>query len=234
MTALDRRRAHPRDARAEAGLGAPVVSGICVLVMLIVMGTAGCGGTSVQADTAQEERRTAWRAALSKARSLQIERLDEYRHAAAFPTNHRVLGELPVFIDEYEVPCAVAYLMQKSGWRKVVEDVAANDNNVYIERIRSGPILDWIRTSGLTQEEAALIQPKYGFLEPPAVDPPSHEKRLEERRRLNDHFFNVLSNILWDAESSLDVATERLLGDVPAWATPERVAAGLGPPPEGP
>jgi hypothetical protein len=51
--------------------------------------------------------------------------------------------------------------MRLSGWSAAVASIIASDNFVYVPDVDRGPIADWILTSGLTLEEAALIQPAY-------------------------------------------------------------------------
>jgi uncharacterized protein YjbI with pentapeptide repeats len=51
--------------------------------------------------------------------------------------------------------------MRQSGWSQAVEAVAQQSNFVFIDDVAEGPVLEWILHSGLTKEEAALIQPAY-------------------------------------------------------------------------
>ncbi len=75
--------------------------------------------------------------------------------------NEDVDQETPIFVDRRGVPCAVAYLMLKSGREDLVRQVVETNTYVRIGDLREGPVLDWIRSSGLTQEECARIQPAY-------------------------------------------------------------------------
>ena len=68
---------------------------------------------------------------------------------------------MPVFVDARGTSCAVAYLMSESGNAELVGAIARSDNFVRVGEIRGGPVIDWIRSAGLTQEEAARIQPWY-------------------------------------------------------------------------
>jgi hypothetical protein len=51
--------------------------------------------------------------------------------------------------------------MKESGNPELVGAIARSDNFVRVGEIRGGPVIDWIRSAGLTQEEAARIQPWY-------------------------------------------------------------------------
>lgn len=96
-------------------------------------------------------------------RQLQIERLHEYRDRGQFPRNE---GEsqtsVPIFVDSHGTHCAVGYLMHRSGADEAVAEVVAENNLVYVPDVEQGMLVDWVLQSGLTQEEAALIQPAYG------------------------------------------------------------------------
>ena len=49
--------------------------------------------------------------------------------------------------------------MRCSGWQSEVDCIAATDLLVYVTDVLGDPVVDWVLTSGLTQLEAALIQP---------------------------------------------------------------------------
>jgi hypothetical protein len=149
-----------------------------------------------------------WRRALAAARSREISRLSAYREAGRFPRNHRILGRIPTFVDDRGTPCAVGFLMQRSGHRALVKAIARDDNNVYIENITEGPALDWIQLSGLTQDECARIQPSYDWERPRPGPRPVPVPN--ERERLIAHF-TAVENELHDAtDASLDAALEVL------------------------
>ena len=168
------------------------------LASATLAGTAVAGVSSVSLDR--------WRAALAEARIRQIARLARYRKAGRFPTNHRVLGSIPVFVDEHGVPCAVGHLMAASGQTALMKAVAAADNHVYIEKIMDGPALDWILRSGLTQDECAMIQPSYSWQHrcPPLLRP------VVPQDRLVAHFIRVEERLLEESSASLDAALARL------------------------
>jgi hypothetical protein len=102
-------------------------------------------------------------AELKSARESNLDRLHEYWSTGVFPKNLDFKGKfVPYFKDAVGTPCAMAYLIEESGNRDLVNEVAATNNYVYINDIKSGPVLEWINTSGLTQAEAARVQPTYG------------------------------------------------------------------------
>jgi hypothetical protein len=156
-----------------------------------------------------------WREALDGARQRAIARIRDYRTAATFPRNHRIFGHAPTFIDDQGRPCAVAYLMQRSGYGELARTIARTDNHVYIERIEEPRAIEWIRFSGLTKAECAFIQPRY----------PKRPYRglILDRDRLLDHFIAVEQQLERDREASLDIALEQLAPLIEAGASIARV-----------
>lgn len=93
--------------------------------------------------------------------------LEEYRAAGVFPHNHVLRERTPVFVDPHGTPCAVGYLLLRSGETALVADVARGANLARIAELRDEPRLRaWLDGHGLTLDEAARIQPVY---EPPVV-----------------------------------------------------------------
>lgn len=112
--------------------------------------------------------RHARRAALAAERAVQIERLRAYRDRGRFPLNDGFpSGAVPIFVDRRGTHCAVGHLMQLAGLEAAVQDIAQRDPFVYVPDVQSGPLVELVLRSGLTQEEAALIQPGYA---PPPFD----------------------------------------------------------------
>ncbi|QDT01460.1 hypothetical protein [Adhaeretor mobilis] len=109
-----------------------------------------------------------WLAKLAKQRAQQIARLRVYQQRGLFPQNeYDTQCALPIFVDSDNTACAVGHLMRMSGWEKEVELIARTNNLVYVPDVQAGPIVEWVVESGLTLEEAALVQPGY---EGPAPD----------------------------------------------------------------
>jgi len=109
-------------------------------------------------------------AALAAERKLQIARLRGYARSGRFPRNPDAGGPTrPIFVDAAGTACAVGFLMRESGWGAAVSAIAKESNGIHVPDVRGGPLVAWVRTSGLTLEEAALIQPAY-TPPPPNVD----------------------------------------------------------------
>jgi hypothetical protein len=103
---------------------------------------------------------------LLSARRRQIVVLQAYSRRGRFPLNPEAgAGATPIFVDAHDTACAVGHLMRMDSRVDDVAQIAALDNFVYVPDVRDGPVAEWVSTSGLTIEEAALIQPAY--LPPP-------------------------------------------------------------------
>ncbi|MFB6172093.1 MAG: hypothetical protein ABEJ23_06130 [Haloarculaceae archaeon] len=102
---------------------------------------------------------------LDPARRVRRERalddLRDYRRPGAFPRNREARGRAPCFVGAEGRPCAVAHLLLADGRDDLVAAVAAADNTVRIEDLQGGPVVEWLADHGLTQAEAARIQPSY-------------------------------------------------------------------------
>jgi hypothetical protein len=104
-------------------------------------------------------------------RYVQLTRLRAYRDRGLFPLNNGQAGApTPVFVDGNDTACAVGHLIRMSGRRSEVAAIARANNLVYISDETQGPLAQWVLESGLTIEEAALIQPTYPNF--PTVLPP--------------------------------------------------------------
>jgi hypothetical protein len=90
--------------------------------------------------------------------------LREYREAGTFPRNDRIPKRaMPFFRDSRGVLCAMAYLIERSGRRDLVDRVAVTRNNAFIPELAGDPELRaWLDSVGLSVAEAARIQPSYG------------------------------------------------------------------------
>ena len=108
------------------------------------------------------------RSNLETRRTWQMHTLYEYAVRGKFPKNEgQSDSPAPIFVDSHGTHCAVGYLMHRSGHDSAVASISSTNNLVYISDVSTGELVDWIEFSGLTQDEAALIQPAYY---PPETD----------------------------------------------------------------
>ena len=107
--------------------------------------------------------------ALQARRATILQLLRDYRLSGIFPKNYDHTGaRVPCFIDRDGNICAVGYLIAQTAGRQAAEEI--NRKYKYEKLLAmNDPLLDnWVASSGLTREEAAMIQPSYGF-RPPAT-----------------------------------------------------------------
>jgi hypothetical protein len=131
----------------------------------------------VQAHLAYAERllrqRPAPKAALARQRAHLLDLLHSYWSAGVFPRNFDYPGQRrPCFIDRDGRLCAVGYLVAETAGRPVAEQINRAHQYNLIADMRTPALADWIRTSGLTKAECALIQPTYGSTTPSVTPVP--------------------------------------------------------------
>ena len=116
--------------------------------------------TSIQSWT--EVQRKQALVTLAQNRQTQIARLQKYASRGLFPINEGQSDRaVPIFVDQQKTHCAVGYLMHVDGHDSAVAEVVAADNLVQVMDANLAGLSHWVRMSGLTREEAALIQPGY-------------------------------------------------------------------------
>jgi hypothetical protein len=139
------------------------------------------------------------------ARETHLERLAEYRKRGVFPHNHHALGALPtpIFRDKDGTLCAMGYLIWESGQHEMVEDVVQSRNLGYLHEIATDARLkQWLKNNGLTLEEAARIQPTYGF-----------DNNTGSHHDYNSGDMGALSILFITAHSVLSLSVNHLIHD---------------------
>jgi hypothetical protein len=126
---------------------------IALVALAVLVGLS----TSAYSDSPPVDR-DVLRKELAAQRTLNLKRFAEYRRARVYPHNSYENGKLNVWRDADEHLCAVANLMAKQGLDTLVTQTATEHNFVRIADVTSGPLIDWVLTSGLTQEEIVMIQ----------------------------------------------------------------------------
>jgi Domain of unknown function (DUF4440) len=98
-----------------------------------------------------------------RVRAILIGWLREYRDAGEFPRNDRLPEvAMPFFRDGHGALCAMAYLIERSGRRDLVDRIALTRNNAFIaELANDAELRAWLDSVGLSVTEAARIQPTY-------------------------------------------------------------------------
>ncbi|GAB2958086.1 hypothetical protein GCM10027048_26190 [Hymenobacter coalescens] len=96
---------------------------------------------------------------LRRRRYQTLKLLHTYRTAGRFPKHEaRPAGSRPSLLDESGRAGALAYLMEQTGGRELVQDLDRRYRHERIETIRHPELQHWVRMSGLTIEECALLQ----------------------------------------------------------------------------
>lgn len=152
-----------------------------------------------------------------EARSRYISALFEYSDAGVFPHNHQVTGEhVPVFIDEHGTHCAVGYLIARSGHPELARRIAEMRNLATVPELAAdAELAAWLGSAGLSIEEAARIQPRYGW-EPPHIEPDD---------RVDSGY--AVASVLVGSLSGAAVAMN-LTGPESRWAAVAGIVAGAG------
>lgn len=152
------------------------------------------------------------RAKLVQARAANLQRFRAYQAKGVFPSNTFDSRKLNVWMDADGHLCAAATIINASGQSALVQKVAEQSNFIRLADVRQGPLMDWILTSGLTQQEIAAIQEPFMpvYREQPVVEP---DLRSAENQRLMRKYKQVESQIVKNQNKSLDVAVDRLMNN---------------------
>jgi hypothetical protein len=158
------------------------------------------------------------RAKLASNRAANLQRFRAYQSKGSFPSNTYTPGALNVWLDQDGKFCAAATIIRSSGQFALVDQIAQQNNFIKLGDVKSGGLMDWILTSGLTQAEIAAIQePFIGVTDEPG-EPSWQEPRVVDGRmraredaRLRAKYKQVEQQIAKNTAASLDAATDRLM-----------------------
>jgi hypothetical protein len=169
-----------------------------LLILILGLVFAACAGRNVRPMGLASSRDE-----LAHRRTQQIQRLHDYRIAAVFPTDNS--GNLiSVFRDQRGRPCPMAALIEQSGDRALVDRVVVQNNGLRLVNVHDGPLMDWMVSSGLTQQEVELVQ---GVFE---VYRWGKEERMTARRRVVRRLEEIELRLVAETSRSLNIAAARL------------------------
>lgn len=157
------------------------------------------------------------RAKLLANRKANLERFRAYQAKGVFPSNVYSKHLLNVWLDQDGNFCAAATIIRASGNEALVDQVAEDNNFIRLANVRSGPVMDWILTSGLTQAELVAIQkPFRPVTMQPQREPDSQlaidsKRRARETARLKKLYTQVEAMIVKQQKRSLEAAVDRLM-----------------------
>jgi hypothetical protein len=160
--------------------------------------------------------RSTVRAALATARARNLAEFRAYQQRGVFPSNTFADRKLNVWRDTDGHLCAAATIIDHSGQHELVQRIADQSNFIRLGDVDRGPLMDWMLTSGFTQQEIAAIQEPFMPVAEPAVEPATPQivdarRRSDEDRRLRSRYVVITRQLERDETRSLDVATDRLL-----------------------
>jgi len=150
------------------------------------------------------------RAKLAEQRAANLARFRAYQQGGVFPSNTFDTRRLNVWMDADGHLCAAATIINASGQTDLVQQVAEQTNFIRLADVKQGPLMDWILTSGLTQDEIAAIQEPFMPVvrQQPEIDP---KLRAAETARLIKKYKAVDAMIVKSQKASLDRAVDRLM-----------------------
>ena len=158
------------------------------------------------------------RAKLAEARERSIAAFHAYRTTSSYPSNTFTDGALNVWRDLEGRFCAAATILRVTGGLLMSERIAAEDNNIKLADVTDGAMMDWILTSGLTQEELALIQrPFMGVGRRPRLIDDEIKidlaKKQKETKRLAGLYAKIEAKVKKQSRASIETATDRLMAN---------------------
>ena len=155
------------------------------------------------------------RAQLVANRAANLARFRAYQKRGSFPSNTMTDGRLNVWRDLEGHFCAAATIIRASGQIELVDDVAEQSNFIRLADVEEGPLMDWILTSGFTQEEIAAIQEPFEPVvrqpvpnQPMPLDPAI---RTAENQRLMAKYRQVDAMLVKNQKKSIELAVDRLM-----------------------
>jgi hypothetical protein len=146
------------------------------------------------------------RAALVKRRAHNLAAFHAYWKGGVYPHNSYRVGPLNVWRDDNGHFCAAATMIDKDGQHELAEQTANTNVNIRLLDVTSGPLLDWMLTSGLTIEDIDKIQAP--AIMPQRVDP---QTLAAEDAKLKSGYIATEKYLAKHAAEDLDIATTRLL-----------------------
>jgi len=193
------------------------VSTVLLSLALTTAASAHAYRVDTQLDVGIVVDRDAIRAKLVEQRAANLARFRAYYRAKVYPSNVYKPGALNVWRDQDGHFCAAATIIRSSGETALVDKVAEQNNFIRLVDVKQGPLMDWILTSGFTQEELVMIQkPFRPVTVRPVPDPDTTVAidaalRTEETARLLKVYRDVDAKLVTAQKASLERAVDRLM-----------------------
>jgi hypothetical protein len=189
-----------------------------VIASLLLSSAVGCAaatagtGAPMQPVALQPAKpaidRAALRAKLAERRAITMSHFLAYRENRVYPIN-TYGGTRHVWQDVNGNLCAAATLISYDWGRASTENVGKENREIALAKVTSGPLADWILTSGLTHHEIVAIQvpgsDEMGGGRMPIIRPDP------ENQRLFGIYIDVERQLTGLHDESLDEATDALM-----------------------
>ncbi|HPH67255.1 MAG TPA: hypothetical protein PLF40_15980 [Kofleriaceae bacterium] len=174
------------------------------------------------------------RTILADRRATNLAIFHAYVVAQQYPSNTFRNRLANVWKDAEGHPCAVANMVIGSGNVALFDQVAETDNFIKVANVKDGEFADWILTSGLTQQELALIQRPFQpvaakpvgpaatpqFAKPPQAMPAQPaavtidaRKKAQDVARLAKLYASIEAKLAANSKRSVEIAVTRLMKD---------------------
>lgn len=154
--------------------------------------------------------RASIRAKLLEQRAANLARFRAYQKAGVFPVNTVRPGKLNVWIDDEGHICAAATIIKMSGLDELVQRTGEQTNFIRLADVKQGPLMDWMLTSGFTQEEIAAIQAPFAYPGDEGLRI-NEQQRALETARLTRLYKQVTAKLVKNQKASLEIAVSRLM-----------------------
>lgn len=151
------------------------------------------------------------RAALVERRAQNLAAFRAYVAAGVYPSNTFQPNKLNVWKDRDGHFCAAATIIRRSGAVALVDKVAEQTNYIKLADVKQGPVMDWILTSGFTQDEIAMIQEPFEPVARPKTVQVDRGMRAAETARLRTRYAAIDKALVQGEQAALDAATDRLM-----------------------
>ncbi len=151
--------------------------------------------------------RAAIRRKLVEQRAANLDRFRAYQKAGVFPVNTVGPGMRNVWVDIDGHICAAATIIKMSGLDELVTRTGEQNNGIRLADVKQGPLMDWMLSSGFTQQEVAAIQAPFAYPGPVMTE----KQRAIETARLTRIYKQVTAKLVKNQKASIDLVMARLM-----------------------
>lgn len=148
--------------------------------------------------------------ALSARRDKNVASFRAYMRGGVYPHNTVRPGPLNVWRDADGHLCAAATMIDRDGQHDLVMKTADDNDYIRLLDVTTGPLMDWIMTSGLTVEEIDRIQAPMVMPNPSEQNP---QWRASEDAKLRRGYAETSTWLDKHRAAGLAAAVDRLMSN---------------------